>query len=212
MSQSTGTASAPDVTADLELIGPIVRLQVQISSLKQGERPRSWYDPAPIRSVPKLQIDDGGVTGIDGTSLADVHHRDHPLSKYRGENGISVGLTGHYKRMRERFGDHLVEGIAGESILVQADRTITEGEIEHGVVILTANGPVELSAMLSAPPCVEFSKFCAGYRPEQKPDLTITETLQFLNDGMRGFYATLAEGSPSPAAIAVGDRVYRRRQ
>jgi hypothetical protein len=29
---------------------------------------------------------------------------------------------------------------------------------------------------------------------------------------MRGFYATLAEGSPSPAAIAIGDRVYRRRQ
>src|SRR5699024_3689479 len=152
----------------LELIGPIVRLQVQTTSLKQGERPRSWYDPAPIRSVPIVHIDDGGVTGFDGTSLADVHHRDHPRSRFRGENGVSVGLTGHYVRMRERFGSHLVDGIAGESILVQSDRVLTEPDIEHGVVILTANGLVELSAVLSAPPCVEFSKFCAGYGPDRK--------------------------------------------
>ena len=211
MSQSTGTAPAPDVAADLELIGPIVRLQVQTSSLKQGERPGSWYDPSPIRSVPRVHIDEGGVTGFDGVPVPDVHHRTHPHSRFRGENGVSIGFTGHYERMRARFGDHLADGIAAESILVQSERVLSESDFRDGVVILTANGPVELSAVQSAPPCVEFSRFCAGYDLDRKSDRAITETLQFLDHGMRGFYATLAEGFPSPAAIALGDHLYRRR-
>jgi hypothetical protein len=211
MSQTTETATIEDITADLELLGPIVLLQVQTAPLKQGQRPLSWYDPAPIQAVPALRLDDGGVTGIDGALVADVHHRDHPLTRYRGENGVSIGFTGHYAQMRQRFGQHLVDGIAGESILVRADHIITEADVKHGVVILTANGLVELSEMQSAPPCVEFSKFCAGYSPDQKADRTVTQTLQYLDSGMRGFYATLAAGSPATVTIAVGDQVYRRR-
>lgn len=201
----------PQFLDNLELIGPIVRLQVQTSSLKHGERPRSWYDPAPIRAVPAMLLDEGGVTGVDDGDIADVHHRDHPQSKHRRENGVSVGFTGHYSAMRTRFGDHLVDGIAGENILVDAVGVFSLADVMHGIVFVGAHGLTILSAVEHAKPCVEFSKFCAGYAPERRPDRAITETLQFLNHGTRGFYATL-ERSPddSPTLIALGDLLYRR--
>ena len=140
----------------------------------------------------------------------DVHHMLHPQSRFRGENGTSVGLTGHYARMRERFGDFLTDGIAGENILVAADRVLTEDLVATGIVIETTTGLVDLTAIESAPPCVEFSRFCAGYPLDRPSDRGITETLQFLNEGMRGFYATLADPIES-AVISLGDRVYLRR-
>lgn len=200
-------ASLPD---ELELLGTIVRLQVQTSSLKCGTRPRSWYNPEFIRPVPALRFDDGGVTGRDDGDIADVHHRDHPQSKWRGENGLSVGFTGHYARMRDRFGAHLVDGIAGENILVEADREFTEEEVVGGIVIVGEAASIALEAVQHAPPCVEFSKFCAGYAVGQQADSRIAETLRYLNHGLRGFYATLADGSPSPVRIALGDIVYRQ--
>lgn len=210
MSRTVDTFTMPGLPDDLELLGTIVRLQVQTSSLKCGERPRSWYNPEFIRPVPTLRLDDGGVTGLDGEDVADVHHRDHPRSKWRGENGVSVGFTGHYARMRDRFGSHLVDGIAGENILVDAHREFAEEEVARGLVIVGTFGPIEMAAVQHAPPCVEFSKFCASYAFDQRANAVIADTLQYLNLGMRGFYATLAEGSLSPVTIAIGDAVYRR--
>jgi hypothetical protein len=198
-------------TGDLVLLGPIVRLQVQVAPLKQGERPRSWYDPGPITTVSAMRLEPGGVVGLEGErEYGDVHHMLHPLSRFRGENGVSVGLTSHYGRMRERFGDFLTDGIAGENILVETAGMVTEADVSRGVVIETTAGMVELMAVEGAPPCVEFSRFCAGYGLDQASDRGITETLQFLNEGMRGFYATLADGQAHPV-IGVGDRVYLRR-
>jgi hypothetical protein len=94
------------------LIGKIVRLQVQRPSLKVGEPSRRRYDPAPIRSVARLDLSPGGVVGWDdaGERLLAVHHGDHPLSKNRhGDNGVSIGFRSHYDAMRERFGDHVRE-------------------------------------------------------------------------------------------------------
>lgn len=217
MSRSAEAIATPDHLDDLELLGTIVRLQVQISSLKMGQRPSSWYAPEFIRTVPALRIDDGGVTGIDASGgssvhIADVHHRDHPRSKYRGENGVSVGFTGHYARMRDRFGAHLTDGVAGENILVAADRAVAESEVDGGLVIVGARGPIEMTAVQHAPPCVEFSKFCAGYAPGQRADAVVADTLQYLNLGMRGFYATLANGSPASVTVSLGDMVYRRME
>lgn len=199
----------PDIAGSLELLGPIVRLQVQVTSLKRGERPRRWYDPAGIRPVPSLRLDDGGVTGLDGGDIADVHHRDHPASKHRDENGVSVGFSGHFARIRDRFGAHLTDGIAGENILVGSMRELAPTDLAAGIVIETAGGPVALSGIEVAAPCVEFSKFCAGYGIDQIADGTITETLRFLHQGMRGFYATLDARHPEPVTVALGDRVYR---
>src|SRR3954471_6610206 len=101
-------------------MGTIVRLQVQESSLKVGTKPRR-YEPAPIRSVPALRISVAGVVGLvqNGQAIVDVHHHDHPASKNRGgKNGISLGFTTHYRAMRNQFGEHLPDGIAGENILI----------------------------------------------------------------------------------------------
>lgn len=210
MTISADPARTPENLDGLALIGPIVRLQVQTASLKFGDRPHSWYDPEPIRAVPALRIDGGGVTGVDGRDIADVHHRDHPQSKHRSENGVSFGFTGHYATMRSRFGDRLTDGIAGENILVAAAQVFFEDDVARGIVIAGAYGTVALTAVEFATPCVEFSKFCAGYARDRRPDTAITETLRFLNEGMRGFYVTLDRGPGEPALITLGDLVYRR--
>ena len=76
-------------------------------------------------------------------------------------------------------------------------------------MIVTAGGPLLLGDVQVAAPCVEFSKFCAGYDRDRRSDQVITATLQFLHEGMRGFYATLGSVLTGPVPISVGDMVYR---
>ena len=197
---------ADEFEVTLQLIGRIERLQVQTRSLKVGERPRSGYDPSPIRTVPALRLDSGGVTGIDDGDIADVHHRDHPESKYRGENGISVGFTSHYVAMRSRY-PHIDDGIAGENILVAASQPLDPEDVAAGLVIAAADGEIWLREIVPAPPCVEFAKFCNQYPLDAKADKTVAETVRFLSDGRRGYYATLEHAESTP--IVVGDPVYR---
>ena len=121
----------------MRLIGTIVRLQVQDSSLKVGAKPRR-YDPAPIRSVPALRLSPAGVVGRaeDGESILDVHHHDHPASKNRdGENGISLGFTAHSVQSDSGSVSILPDGIAGENILIEADRQFLVDDLAAGVVI-----------------------------------------------------------------------------
>jgi len=196
----------------MRLIGPIVRLQVQVASLKVGKLRWRHYDPEGLRCVPSLEINDGGVQGWTAGEepLADVHHRDHPASKNRGgENGISVGFTSRYDAMRRRFGDHLTDGIAGENILVATDTLLTEADLAAGLVIATADGrEIHLKDAFPAAPCVEFSRYALRFPEDARPDETVTEALRFLSDGMRGFYASYH----GPAErIALGDRVFLSR-
>jgi hypothetical protein len=192
----------------VRLIGTIVRLQIQESSLKVGDKPRR-YDPAPIRSVPAISLSDAGVVGLaeNGETIVDVHHRDHPASKNRGgENGISLGFTGHYRAMRQRFGQHLTDGIAGENVLIAADRQIQVEALAAGVIVEDAAGrQLELRPVIVAAPCVEFSRYALKFPHGARPDATVTEALRFLDAGMRGFYATY-EGEP--AVVEVGARVF----
>lgn len=190
-------------------LGPIVRLQVQTSSLKVGEGNRIRFDLGGLRSVNEVEIDDGGVWGIaaDGSRLADVHHRDHPQSKIRGTlNGISVGFTRHYDAMRARFGDHMTNGVAAESILIHNDDIVDIAALARGLIVQTRDGPtVELVEFAIAEPCVAFSRWALRYPEDQRPDRTITETLQFLTNGMRGYYCR-SIGPPVP--IRLGDQVF----
>jgi hypothetical protein len=192
----------------VQAIGTIVRLQVQESSLKVGSKPRR-YDPAPIRSVSTLRVSSAGVVGLteNGEAIVDVHHSEHPSSKNRGgENGISLGFTGHYREMRQRFGHHLADGIAGENILIEADRQFPAADLAGGVVVEGRDGRrLELRPVIVAAPCVEFSRYALKFPDGARPDATVTEALRFLDAGMRGFYATY-EGEP--AVVEVGARVF----
>ncbi|MGB3305793.1 MAG: hypothetical protein WBA63_06390 [Thermomicrobiales bacterium] len=204
-----GAATHSELHQGLELLGPIVRLQVQRAPLKLGEKPHRWYEPAPITAVSALLLDAGGTTGVDGDlTIPDVHHRDHELSRFRGENGISVGFTSHYSLMRDRFGDHLVDGIAGESILIATDTTFDSASVSTGIVIVTAEGEVPLTEVQIAAPCVEFSRFCLRYDRDQRTDRAVSEAVAFLHQGVRGFYATC--GSDGQLVIRLGDLAFRR--
>jgi hypothetical protein len=195
-------------TQAVQEIGKIVRLQVQESSLKVGDKPRR-YDPAPLRSVPSISLSPAGVIGLaeNGESIVDVHHREHPTSKNRGgENGISLGFTAHYREMRRRFGQHLADGIAGENILIETDQQFPGEELANGVVIEgTAGTWLELRPVIVAAPCVEFSRYALRFPDDARPDATVTEALRFLDAGLRGFYTTY---SGEPAVVEVGARVF----
>ena len=196
----------------VEPIGVVVRLQVQRASLKAGQAPRRRYDPAPLQPVPALLVTEAGVTGRDerGETVADVHHRDHPASKNRaGGNGVSVCFTSHYDAMRARFGPHLADGLAGENILVAADRRYDAAELAPGLVIETSSGErVRLEQVNVAAPCVEFARFALRFPDDLRPDRRVTEALAFLDGGTRGYYAV---GPAGGVPIAVGDQVFVAR-
>ncbi len=194
-------------------IGRIVRLQVQTAHLKRGEQPRRWYDPAPITEVATLRLEDGGVSGVgaDGTLHHDVHHRDHPIARHRGDNGISVGFTSHYGAMRDRFGDHLTNGVAGENILVEAGDVFTPESLGGTLVVETERGTARLADVIVAAPCVEFTRFCMRWPRDARPDRTVTEALQFLDGGMRAFYATADLAASTARELRVGDMVFALR-
>jgi hypothetical protein len=215
----------------MRLIGTIVHLQVQRSSLKLGERPRRWFEPAPLLTVPALELSAAGVVGLTdgGGRVIDVHNRDHPASRHGDGNGISIGFTSHYAHMRQRFGDTLADGIAGENILVQTERTFCQGQLPATLLVETAAGPVHLGGSRVIEPCVEFSRYALGFRgppahdlatpaehdaatPDElapatpsRPDPVVKATLVFLRQGLRGYCATSAHG---PTVVRVGARLY----
>jgi hypothetical protein len=191
-------------------IGLIKHVQLQRSSLKQGQRPQRYYDPAPLLVVERLLLAPSGVSAVsaDGEPIVDVHHASHPETKNRlGANGISIGFTSHYRAMRDRYGAHLTDGCAGENILVESDHVWTIDQLGAALVIQCAGGQmVTLADLMIAAPCLEFSCFAHPCAEPLTSDQLRT-TLQFLDGGMRGFYARLADGQPE-AEIRAGDRVF----
>ena len=192
----------------LRPLGRVVRLQIQRSKLKLGEKPNRHYDPAPLLAVDELTLTPEGALARspDGATLIDVHHAAHPDTRNLDRtNDLSVGFTPHYAAMRERYGPHLVDGCAGENILIDtpALQRLTLAELAGGLVIQPAGGgqPVRLRVVRVAPPCREFS----GYASRAAEPETIKGALQFLDDGLRGFYCSLS--SPVLMTVTIGDEV-----
>lgn len=193
----------------MESLGSIVRLQVQRSSLKVGPLKARWYDPSPLQVVPAVQLSESGVIGIDesGATVLDAHHRDHSAGKFNGDNGISILFTHHYETMRERFGARLTDGIAGENILVATDRPVRQEDVNGGITIRTVEGSdVRLEGLKIAEPCVEFTRYSIQYAPDARSDGQVTQSLDFLRGGMRGFYARY-DGA-APVTVRLGDAVF----
>lgn len=186
----------------MEELGEIVRLQVQVAPLKRGERPHRWYDADRIRRVDALTVTPRGVVGhVDGRDVIDVHHRDHPQSRHRGDNGLSLCPTGHYELMRRRFGEHLVDGVAAENVLVERLGWLDLADLGDGVVAVTGErARVTLGAARPAQPCVEFSRFATG------DAAAVREPLRYLADGMRGYLLTVEEGAGT--RLREGDRLH----
>jgi hypothetical protein len=191
----------------VQLLGPIIRLQYQRGHLKVAGGGRfKQYDPGNIVAVDELRFTpDGPETGPADAPVYDVHHRLHPDSRNRSDNGVSLNATGHYGLMRDRLGERITEGVAGENILIAHDGLLTEADLAGGLIIETQNGPAFIDAIIVATPCVEFSRYALDYPADQPPNRLVADTVAFLNEGVRGFYATMRE----PATLRVGDRVFR---
>ncbi|HWV23567.1 MAG TPA: hypothetical protein VNZ58_05215 [Thermomicrobiales bacterium] len=189
-------------------LGAVAHLQVQREKIKSGNKPHERYTPQGILTrVDALVLATGGVTGLlDGEEIVDVHSEMHPRSRFRGINGISFLTTGHYAKMRARFGDHLADGIAAESLLVDSDRILTLDDLARGIAIGGGNDPIVIHEWSVAHPCIPFSRFATRFPDDAKPDRRITEALRFLDDGTRGFYGVLPE-TYAGRVIRVGDIV-----
>jgi hypothetical protein len=188
-------------------LGTVARLQVQRSRLKPGPAAVRVYDPAPLLEVEALEVGPRGVVGQtpDGPVL-DVHHADHPDTRNRRlANGLSLLPRAHYAALRERYGPHLADGVAGESLLLDSDGPWTEADLAGPLWLETTDGELlELGEVVAAPPCVEFSRFCLRLAPGPVGD-DVRQALADLDGGARGYYAQVR----STGRVERGGRLLR---
>jgi hypothetical protein len=190
----------------MQKIGTVQFVQIQREPLKEGFEPHRIYNPAPLLTVEKIQLTPAGIVGVSatGAELIDTHNTQHPRSRNKGKNGISLGFVQHYAAMRQRFGDHMTDGIAGENIIVDAEVDLATFTTARRYFIQHAAEILELFGVLAAPPCRPFSEFCLIV-PQCAED--VKATLQFLSDGVRGYYAYLADDA-APFVVQAGDTLY----
>lgn len=200
-------------------IGRVQFVQIQRESLKFGEGQNRHYNPTPILVVNEIHITREGIYGVTagGERIIDVHHESHPGSRNRGrENAVSFGFVPHYDAMRDRFGSHLSTGIAGENIIVDCAETVTPANLGHSIAVhnMAQNVDYHFTMLQPAPPCVEFSRFAITGKiqpfPEndRPPAEQVKATHQFLDNGIRGYYAVYP--GTEPAIIQSGDILYAR--
>ena len=185
-------------------VGPIIRLQVQKVAIKRrGE----GYVPEDLLVVDRAAVDAWGMMGWDEDRwVVDAHNRSHPSRRGGGRRQLSIGFTGHYDLMEQRFGSAPI-GIAGENIIVDGP-AMSLADLGEGVVVVTQDGTeLLLERPRVAAPCVEFTSFMLGL-DHVAPLAEIEEPLADLHDGRRGFIVA-ADHQPDPVEVRAGDRVYR---
>lgn len=191
----------------MTFLGRVVRLQIQLDHLKQGQEPYRVYDPSPIKEVMSLWLSpQGAVAPTREGFILDVHHADRPQTRYRnGMNALSFGFTEACALVRTRFGSHLRDGIAGENVLLEGPCPAPSSLIE-GVRVEKRDGrSFLLHDVIPAPPCAPFSCFLMGVRHVDADPQALKETLKFLSRGTRGFYCTYAG---EPVLLEPGDAFY----
>jgi MOSC domain-containing protein YiiM len=187
-----------------ERVGSIVRLQVQAEPLT----PSGVYEWQHLVPVDRAVVSADGMLGWDGTGwVVDAHHVAHPRPRGGGKRALSIGLTGHYAAMAERFAPAVV-GIGGENIVVDGP-ALRLPAIAEGFLIRRPDGQeIELLAPRVASPCLEFTSFLLGSeallaRAEVKDELA------FLDGGTRGHIVDVGH-LIKPVPVEIGDEVFLR--
>ncbi|HSG45056.1 MAG TPA: MOSC domain-containing protein [Anaerolineales bacterium] len=191
-------------------LGKVKLVQVQPNGLIIDTPNGDIYDATRRVEVNRLLITHLGIEAVlpTGEPVLDIHHINHPDKAYK-DDLISIGFTSHYAAMRERFGKHMQDGTAGENIIIETDREIWLDDLGQQVVIKSAEtgGETLLDILRIAKPCNEFSHFAAKSQHQRLPADELKSTLQFLNNGRRGFLLALADGQES-VTVQAGDRVF----
>ena len=191
----------------MQVIGTVVRLQVQRDRLKPGERGQRVYDPAPLLEVDALRVGPQGVVGLAPQGeVLDVHHEHHPNTRWvRPRSGLSFQPQLHTDRIRDRFGPHLVQGIAGENLTLTTEGPLVEADLEGELLLETDDEPLRLTEAAAMKPCVEFTRWCLGLTPPTYDD-EVEAALESLGAGARGFNAVVT----GTGVVRAGARLLRR--
>jgi hypothetical protein len=202
------------MSAEIRKLGQVKITQVQPTGLKYETPDGKSYDPGRNVLVSRLKLDQRGVEGetADGQRLLDIHHADHPETHNRGDNAISIGFTSNYQVMRARFGDHMLDGTAGENIILDCEQQIWLPDLGKKVEFHNpSTGKIaSLDVVKIAAPCDEFSHFAAESQGQRLGAAELKDILQFLGNGRRGFLLTLDAGQeiglvmPGDIAYAIG--------
>jgi len=194
----------------LRELGRVKLTQVQPTGLIIETSSCSTYDPTRRVEVNRLHITPQGIeaTTPNGERVLDIHHTAHPQTRYLGDDDVSIGFTSHYAAMRTRFGEHLLDGIAGENITIEYENEIWLEDLGQQIAIVnTETGRMTLLDVKDyAAPCEEFCHFAARSQHERLPADRLKATLQFMGNGRRGFLLVLSDGQVS-AEVQPGDSV-----
>ncbi len=198
------------MTENMRELGTVMLVQIQPSGLIVQTEAGEVYDPSRRVEVDRLLVTSLGIEAvIDGERVLDIHHIDHPDKAYDNKDLVSIGFTSHYDAMGKRFGEHMVDGVAGENIIIEYDLEIWMEDLGKQIIIENVKtGKRSLFDVVRfAAPCDEFSHFVANSQHERLPAADLKSTLQFLNDGRRGFLLVLSKGQES-ATVEPGDMVW----
>jgi len=191
-------------------LGKVKLVQVQPNGLVIDTPSGKFYDVTRRVEVDSLIITPLGIEAnlANGEHVLDIHHINHPNKAYK-DDLVSIGFTSHYAAMRERFGEHMQDGTAGENIIIECEQEIWLDDLGQQVVIenVETGHQTLLDILRIATPCNDFSHFAANSQHQRLPAGELKSTLQFLNKGRRGFLLALANGQDA-AKIKAGDRVF----
>ena len=199
----------------LRQLGQVKLVQLQPDGLiiaAPGKTPTGYfYDPSRLRRVERLEITAHGIEADlpGGERVLDIHHIDHPGKKYDDDDLVCIGFTAHYAAMRAKFGEHMVDGIAGENIIIECPEAIWPDDLSPklGIENQDTGAMAVLELQSHAAPCSEFSHFCAQSQYEKLPAERLKKLLQFLGNGRRGFLLLLSK-EHERVAVRPGDRVF----
>jgi hypothetical protein len=199
------------VDKKLSRLGRVKLTQLQPNGLIL-ETPSGYiYDASRRVVVDQLLITPLGIeaTTPEGEQVLDIHHIDHPDKAYDDDDLVCIGFTSHYAAMRSRFGEHMVDGIAGENIIIDCEQEIWPEDLGEQIAIENQEtGVLTLLDMVSfAAPCDEFSHFAAKSQNSRLPAEELKATLQFLGNGRRGYLLVMSKGQ-EPATVQPGDKVF----
>ena len=199
------------MTDKMQALGTIKLVQIQPTGLIIEKPSGYFYDASRRVEVDRLLITAKGIeaTTPGGEHVLDIHHIDHPDKAYDDDDLVSIGFTSHYVAMRVRFGEHMIDGIAGENIIIKNSDEVWTKDLGESIAIenIETGRRTILDLVSFAAPCKEFSHFAAQSKHERLPAAELKDTLRFLNNGRRGFLFVLREGQ-DPAIVQSGDRIF----
>jgi MOSC domain-containing protein YiiM len=192
-------------------LGHVKLVQLQPSGLIIQTPNGEYYDPSRRLVVDRLFVTPQGIEALtpSGERVLDIHHMAHPGKAYGNDDLVCIGFTSHYTAMRARFGEHMVEGIAGENIIIEYDREIWPEDLgqQIGIENQETGRMTVFNLVRYAAPCEEFSHFVAQSQDKRLPASRLKSTLQFLGNGRRGYLLVLKEGQEG-VHVRPGDRVF----